>query len=355
MHNLAIAYLDVGRANEAAKSFEQSLEISRRVRGDEHPSTLGMINQLAMAYFELGKSQEAVTLQERVLAISRRVLGEEHPQTLRDMTILAWFYAELDRFAEARSLYEQALGTYRRVFGEQSAHTAWAMAMHAWPPLTTGPEERRIEYAQEALRLAESACVLGEKGPNAGWGSLDALALAQHLTGDTEKAIETQKRVLVLMPEENLWRWEYVGRLVTFYRSAGRVDDAARVARQRLEILRRLLERGGETPKVLNEYARDLLTIEARDLRDPRAALPLAERACALAEERGTYGRWKYLDTLALAQHMTGDTAKAIETQKRALGLIPPEYHQQRKEMEERLAEYEAGLAAESAVEPSVP
>ena len=87
------------------------------------------------------------------------------------------------------------------------------------------------------------------------------------------------------------------------------------------------------------------MTIEAPDLRDPAAALPLAERACALAEERGTYGRWNYLDTLALAQHRTGNTAKAIETQRRALGLIPPEYHQQRKEMEERLAVYEAALA----------
>ncbi len=78
------------------------------------------------------------------------------------------------------------------------------------------------------------------------------------------------------------------------------------------------------------------------------ADLPLAERACALAEEHGTYGRWNYLDTLALAQHRTGDTAKAIETQRRALGLIPPKYHQPRKEMQERLAEYDAALAAQA-------
>jgi hypothetical protein len=88
------------------------------------------------------------------------------------------------------------------------------------------------------------------------------------------------------------------------------------------------------------------LTIEAPDLRDPAAALSLAERACALAEERGTYGRWNFLDTLALAQHITGDTGKAIETQRRALGLIPPEYHQQRRQTEQKLAEYEAALAA---------
>jgi tetratricopeptide (TPR) repeat protein len=143
--------------------------------------------------------------------------------------------------------------------------------------------------------------------------------------------------------------------LATYYRSVGRVDDAARVARQRLETLRRLLERGGERPQVLNDYAHDLLTIELLNLRDPSAALPLAERACAMAEERGTYGRWNYLDTLALAQHMTGNTAKAIETQRRALGLVPPEYHQQRREQGERLAEYEAALAQKTTGVPSPP
>jgi hypothetical protein len=65
-----------------------------------------------------------------------------------------------------------------------------------------------------------------------------------------------------------------------------------------------------------------------------------------LAEERGIYGRWNYLDTLALAQHRTGDTTKAIETQNRALALLPPEYHRQRKEMDERLADYKAAMAA---------
>jgi hypothetical protein len=49
---------------------------------------------------------------------------------------------------------------------------------------------------------------------------------------------------------------------------------------------------------------------------------------------------------------MTGNTPEAIETQRRALSLLPPDYHQQRKEMEESLAEYEAALAAESALQP---
>jgi serine/threonine protein kinase/tetratricopeptide (TPR) repeat protein len=356
MHNLALLYGETGRINDAGSLFEQTLAIYHRVFGDEHPHGMITMRMFVRTHFKLGHSQEAVTLQERVLATSRRVLGEEHMQTLWETYFLASFYAEVDRFTEARLMFEQALGTFRRVLGEQSMQTAWAMDFYAWILLDTGPQERRNENAPEAIHLVERAgAIYGEKTPRYPWVRLNTLALAQHITGDTEKAIETQERSLMLMPEEAALRWEYEGRLATYYRSVGRVDDAARVARQRLETLRRLLERGGERPQVLNDYAHDLLTIELLNLRDPSAALPLAERACAMAEERGTYGRWNYLDTLALAQHMTGNTAKAIETQRRALGLVPPEYHQQRREQGERLAEYEAALAQKTTGVPSPP
>ena len=355
MHALSNVYFNTGRMNEAASLYEQTAPIKRRVLGDEHPDTLLTMYCLAGTYGNLGRTQEALTLAERVFAARQRVLGEEHLQTLYSMMDLASLYAELDRFAEARTLFEEALATSRRVYGEQSGPTIEGLRSYALALLTTGPEEQRNENVGEGLGLAERARTMVEKGRLVEGYSLNTLALAQHMAGHADKAIETQKKSLVLMPEEHVWRWDYEGRLATYYRGAGRVDDAARMARQRLETLRRLLERGGETPKVLNEYARDLLTIEAPDLRDPAAALPLAERACALAEERGTYGRWNYLDTLALAQHRTGDTGNAIDTQRRALGLLPPEYHLQRKEMEERLAEYEAALAAQSTPAPSPP
>jgi len=353
MHNLANLYFNRGRTNEAVSLYEQRIAISRRVFGEDHSTALMTMRMLAHAYADMGRTDEALTLKERVLATARRVFGEEHLQTLMDMTYLASFYAELDRFAEARALFEEALVTDRRVFGEQGVDTAEALRLYAWILLTTGPEERRQENAQEALGFAERAAAIFENtNPRSPWSRLITLARAQHMTGATEKAIQTQERAFALLPEGHVLRWECEGGLATYYRSVGRVADADRMDRLRLDGLRRLIEGGEESLQVLNDYARDLLTIAAPDLRDPAAALPLAERACALADERETYGRWNYLDTLALAQHRTGDTAKAIETQRRALELIPPEYHQQRKEMQESLAEYEAALATSA---PSAP
>ena len=49
-----------------------------------------------------------------------------------------------------------------------------------------------------------------------------------------------------------------------------------------------------------------------------------------------------HLDTLALAYHLTGDTAQAIETQKRAIALLPDSVDGSlRTELSHRLSGYE--------------
>ena len=59
-----------------------------------------------------------------------------------------------------------------------------------------------------ARRLAERAC---ETDPTP--DRLDTLALAQHRTGDSELAVETQREALRLSPKDSEFRAEYEARL----------------------------------------------------------------------------------------------------------------------------------------------
>ena len=52
-----------------------------------------------------------------------------------------------------------------------------------------------------------------------------------------------------------------------------------------------------------------------------------------------------FLDTLSLAYHLTGDTAKAIENQKKAIALLPEGNSTLRSDLEEALAKFESALA----------
>jgi tetratricopeptide (TPR) repeat protein len=157
-------------------------------------------------------------------------------------------------------------------------------------------------------------------------------------------AIEGQKRALG--SEHNLTIYS-MGHLRNLYSKQGRTDDIRRWDREMLDAWQRRAERIGLTAWGKNVYAWLLLTCEPPEARDPQMALTLALDANAMTGNE----HYNYLDTLSLAYHLTGDTVKAIENQRKAVNLLPPGPHPLRAELEARLAEFEAAL--DGSAEPS--
>jgi Tetratricopeptide repeat len=52
--NLAIALGGLGQLDEAVKMFEEVLEKMKRILGEEHPSTILVMNNLAITLRDLG-------------------------------------------------------------------------------------------------------------------------------------------------------------------------------------------------------------------------------------------------------------------------------------------------------------
>ncbi len=119
------------------------------------------------------------------------------------------------------------------------------------------------------------------------------------------------------------------------------VPNARPLVRSLLELHHERAEGPGATARDKNGCAWALLTCEPADLRDPEAALPLAIEANDATDHRNPM----YLDTLSLAYHLNGDTAKAIENQKKAISLLPADAD--RGEYEAALARFEAALPTE--------
>ena len=92
MHNLALLYQNQGRYDKAGPLHVKTLELKRRVLGEEHPDTLQSMHNLANVYKNQGRYDEAEPLYVKTLEVRRRVLGEEHPKTLLSMKRLAKFY-----------------------------------------------------------------------------------------------------------------------------------------------------------------------------------------------------------------------------------------------------------------------
>jgi Tetratricopeptide repeat len=82
----------------------------KRTLGDEHPNTLGSMNNLASFYSDVGRRQEALQLTKEVLEVMKRTLGDEHPDTLRSTENLKILKLRLSEEAHVVPLPEKRKG-----------------------------------------------------------------------------------------------------------------------------------------------------------------------------------------------------------------------------------------------------
>ncbi len=301
MNNLAGLYFNLGRYSEAEPLFIKTLEIQQRLLGDEHPTTLGTLANLAGVYLALGRYTEAEPLYLKTLEIQRRVLGDEHPETLGTMTNVANLYADQGRFAEAEMLYVEGMEIKKRVLGEEHQSTLGTIT-------NLGLLYNGLDRYEEAALMFETSLAI-------------------------------KRRVLGL---EHPWTGFAMEGLATAYLHLHRREEAVPLYREWLGLQTAVADAPDADADTLDSAAWTLLIFEIEQVRDPTRALAYATRACTLEQAAGGPNLWTYLDTLALAQHLTGDTATAIETQQRALSLAPE--GQELAEYEQRLDEYLAAL-----------
>jgi tetratricopeptide (TPR) repeat protein len=123
----------------------------------------------------------------------------------------------------------------------------------------------------------------------------------------------------------------------------GRTSEASTVTSRGLAIARELAKREDATPDELSEYAESFLTCEPPDLREPATALQYAKES--VAKSGGTDS--ENLDILAEAYSQNGDITHALETEQKAISLLPAPKSQDpvspvRQTLESHLAKFKA-------------
>ncbi|MCH7603301.1 MAG: tetratricopeptide repeat protein, partial [Planctomycetes bacterium] len=336
MFRLAVLYNNQGRYNEAEQLYLETLEIQKRVLGDEHPKTLGSMDHLAILYFEQKRYAEAEPLMVKTLEIQKRVFGDEHPETLSSMNNLAALYTNQGRYSEAEVLHLETLDIRRRVLGPEHENTLGSMNNLAILYMNQGRFADAEPLYMETLEIQKR--VLGEEHKS----TLGSITNLGELYLSMKRFDDARAMYEISLPAKRRefgmghpWTRIALRGLAQAYDGLDRFDDALPLWREHQEFHVAQAEDPAASAQMLNTAAWDLLTIEHTELRDPARALPLAQRAV----DKSGGNNYAILDTLALAQHLTGDTAAAIETQRRAVELRPND-----KSMAEALARYEAAL-----------
>ena len=124
----------LGLANVRVYSFQhdrayplatKGFEISHRVLGEEHETTLGFMSTLVCICRERKRYEEGKDLSTRALAIGQRVYGQEHPATLEAMSQLGDLYIIEGRYEEAAPLVTKAVELGRHVLGREHVWTLY--------------------------------------------------------------------------------------------------------------------------------------------------------------------------------------------------------------------------------------
>ena len=226
-NDLANAYRDAGRIDEAISLHEQILAARERVLGPDHPRTLSSRDNLGNAYRDVGRVDEAISLHERVLTARERVLGPDHPRTLSSRHNLALAYQAVGRVDEAISLHEQVLAARERVLGPDHPHTLTSRDNLANAYRDSGRTDEAISLHEQALVARER--VLGQDHPDT-LNSRHNLALAYQAAGRVDEAISLHEQVLaarerVLGPDHPRTLTSR-DNLANAYRDSGRTSEA---------------------------------------------------------------------------------------------------------------------------------
>jgi tetratricopeptide (TPR) repeat protein len=349
MNDLGVLHDKQSRYREAEELLTATLQLRRRTLGNDATATLSTMNNLAMAYAHEGRSSEAGELFSEVLATQRRVLGDEHPDTLAAMNNLALTYASESRFEDAEAVHRRALTLRREVLGPEHPDTVVSMTNLASAYAAWGRNEQAEHLDRAALDIRMHT--LGPEHPDT-LVSMNNLAVLLRDEGRYEEAepllrqaLDTRVRVTGPVHRET----DRVRRnLIELYRLEGRTDALRPLVSDMLATVRSVAGREDALPSELNDAAWQLLTAEPEDLRDPASGLEIARRACELEEDRGGPELWNFLDTLALAWHLNGDTQAAVATERRALTSLPPG-RPERAALKRQLAEFESALARQRA------
>ena len=312
--SLGLIYMNSGQAARAANVFAEVLDGYQRTLDERDPRIGVATFNLALAHDAMRRFEEAETFYVRALKLLRQTLDNDHPLTLNVLNYLSGLYKQTGQTQKSKDLHRQVME-----FEIQRAHRTTTNSSMlnetAWHLLTCGHSD--LQDPASALIFARRACEIEEA--NSGdslWACLDTLALAQLRNGDVTQAYEAQKRSIALVPAGHPRLDQHGQQVISALLADGERTSAIALVRSRFDRRIEVVADHETTAKRINNLAWDLMNDALEEVHDPVRALDLARRACSLEEAKGGGKLWTYLDTLALAQHLTGDTAAAIATQK---------------------------------------
>jgi serine/threonine-protein kinase len=143
-----------GKTQEAVQTYQEYVDLNRRIHGPSHPITATTMVHLGNVYeLTLGQPAVAESIYREALAILEPAWGREHPALIHSRESLARVLSKRGAYAAAESLQRVNLNTVIRYSGRETAAVAHGLAGVSHELLLQGKIEPAARMAEEALAL----------------------------------------------------------------------------------------------------------------------------------------------------------------------------------------------------------
>jgi serine/threonine protein kinase/tetratricopeptide (TPR) repeat protein len=213
----------------------------------------------------------------------------------------------------------------QRLLGSTHASYANALRLSGKPRDAAAQAAAGLEVLRKLQSMAPSNAEYRRLSASAESILAGSLAAAGDVAGSSAafgRAIRATEIAVEIDPSDLGSSLRLAGTLLAFSRRLAQSGDHVRArdsAQEALRLLQLTAEKPGAGPVEWNEYADALLKTDPPELRNPAKALRLAGDAVSATKRRNPF----FLDTLAWAYFRTGDSAKAVDTEREALQLVP--------------------------------
>ncbi len=251
--NLAQSLYEQGQYGAAQPLLQRALDIRRKVLGEDHPHTATSYNNLAANLDEQGQYGAAQPLYQRALDIRRKVLGEDHPDTPSSYNDLAYNLNAQGQYGAAQPLFQKALDIRRKVLGEDHPHTATSYNNLACNLNAQGQYGAAQPLLQRALDIRRK--VLGEDHPDTA-SSCNNLAYNLNAQGQYVAALPLHQRALDIrrkvLGEDHPDTASFYNNLAYNLNAQGQYGAAQPLFQKALDIRRKVL--GEDHPHTATSY-----------------------------------------------------------------------------------------------------
>ncbi|MGE5610935.1 MAG: FxSxx-COOH system tetratricopeptide repeat protein [Bacillota bacterium] len=184
-----------GRFKESLDLLERALNLTRKARGDKHPTVSAIVNDLGRVHMRLGNLAEARHYYEWALGIDEPTYGHDHPHVATIVNNYGMCLMASGDADNALKHFEWALTVYRSRFGDKHPKTASTLSNLGYARMKLGQLEAARAHFEQALAVAEAT--LGTSHPTVG-SIRHNLGTVLRMLGNHHEAREHFERALAI-------------------------------------------------------------------------------------------------------------------------------------------------------------